>query len=88
MAYEFIEVTEVGAVMVVTMDDPPTRNAIGNEMADEINQAIDHLESDTGLRALVLTGRDPSFCSGGSLALTPCKFRARELPARLAERAF
>ena len=67
MAYDFIEVTEVGAVMVITMDDPPTRNAIGNEMADEINQAIDHLESDANLRALVLTGRDPSFCSGANV---------------------
>ncbi|MCH8061833.1 MAG: enoyl-CoA hydratase/isomerase family protein [Chloroflexi bacterium] len=67
MAYEFIEVSEVGAVMVITMDDPPTRNAIGTEMADEINQAIDHLESDASLRALVLTGRDPSFCSGANV---------------------
>ena len=44
MAYEFIEVNEVGPVMVITMDDPPTRNSIGNEMATEINQAIDRIE--------------------------------------------
>ena len=67
MAYEFIEVSEVGPVMVITMDDPPTRNAIGTEMADEINHAIDQLESEAGLRALVLTGRDPSFCSGANV---------------------
>ena len=67
MAYEFIEVSEVGAVMVITMDDPSTRNAIGNEMADEINRAIDRLESEAGLRALLLTGRDPSFCSGANV---------------------
>ena len=67
MAYEFIEVSEVGPVMVITMDDPSTRNSIGNEMATEINQAIDRLESDASLRALVLTGRDPSFCSGANV---------------------
>ena len=67
MAYEFIEVSEVGAVMVITMDDPSTRNAIGNEMADEINRAIDRLESEADLRALVLTGRNPSFCSGANV---------------------
>ena len=43
------------------MDDPRTRNAIGDEMAAEIDRELDRLESDPALRALVITGRDPSF---------------------------
>ncbi|MCI0438242.1 MAG: enoyl-CoA hydratase-related protein [Chloroflexi bacterium] len=67
MTYRFIESREVGSVLVVTMDDPPTRNAIGEEMAAEINAELDRLESDPNLRAVVLTGRDPSFCSGANV---------------------
>ena len=67
MAYEYIDVEEVGGVLVITMDDPPTRNSIGNEMADEINRELDRLESDPNLRTLVITGRDPSFCSGANV---------------------
>ena len=67
MPYEFIDTQEVGGVLVITMDDAPTRNAIGDEMAAEINAEIDRLEASSTLRALVLTGRDPSFCSGANV---------------------
>lgn len=64
---DFIDVQEVGNVMVITLDDPTTRNSIGDEMATEINQAVNQLEMSSNLRALVITGRDPSFCSGANV---------------------
>ncbi|MDP6453373.1 MAG: enoyl-CoA hydratase-related protein [SAR202 cluster bacterium] len=64
---DYIDVQEVGNVMVMTLDDPTTRNSIGDEMATEINQEIDRLEASPILRALVITGRDPSFCSGANV---------------------
>lgn len=67
MAYEYIDVQEVGGALVITMDDAPTRNAIGDEMAAEISAEIERLERSPNLRALVLTGRDPSFCSGANV---------------------
>ena len=67
MEHEYIDVNEEDGVLVITMDDPTTRNAIGNEMATEINSELDRLESDPNLRTVVLTGRDPSFCSGANV---------------------
>ena len=67
MEHQYTEARQEGGVLVITMDDPPTRNAIGAEMADEITREVDRLESDPGLRALVITGRDPSFCSGANV---------------------
>ena len=67
MAYQYIQAEQVGGVLLITMDDPTTRNAIGDEMMGEINQELDRLESDTNLRTLVITGRDPSFCSGANV---------------------
>ena len=67
MPYQFIDTQELDGVLIITMDDPPTRNAIGDEMAEEINREFDRLEASTDLRAVVLTGRDPSFCSGANV---------------------
>lgn len=67
MAYQFIDAAVEGGVLIVTLDDPPTRNAIGDEMAGELNQELERLESEADLRALVLTGRDPAFCSGANV---------------------
>lgn len=75
---DFINVQEVGNVMVITLDDPTTRNSIGDEMATEINQEIDRLEASSNLRALVITGRDPSFCSGANVKHMASANRDRE----------
>jgi len=67
VGHEYIETEERDGVLVITMDDALTRNAIGDEMAEEICAELDRLESDPSLRALVITGRDPSFCSGANV---------------------
>ena len=44
MAHEFINVSEINGVMVIRMDDPPTRNAIGTEVAVEIGKLASYDE--------------------------------------------
>ena len=67
MAYEYIHVNEEDGVLIITMDDPKTRNAIGDEMFNEISLELDRLGNDPNLRCLVLTGKDPAFCSGANV---------------------
>jgi enoyl-CoA hydratase/carnithine racemase len=67
MAYQFIHVDEQDGILVITMDDPKTRNAIGIEMWEEITKELDRLENDPNLRCLLLTGKDPAFCSGANV---------------------
>lgn len=81
MTFQFIKTDETEGVLVITMHDPSTRNAIGIEMANEINQEIDRLESDPKLRTLVLTGTDPSFCSGANVRRMDQDNQAREAQA-------
>ena len=68
MAFEFIrsEATEDG-VLILTMDDPKTRNSYGGPLAEEMESEIDRFSVDTDLRVLVITGNDPSFCSGANV---------------------
>ena len=77
MPYAFIDTQDIDGVLVITMDDPPTRHAIGDEMAREIDQELDRLEASADLRAVVLTGRDPSFCSGANVKRMDDDNRAR-----------
>ncbi len=67
MSHQYIKVDVQDRVMIITMDDPKTRNAIGDEMFKEISTEIDRLEKDPDLRCLVLTGKDPAFCSGANV---------------------
>lgn len=67
MAYEFIQTENREGVFIITMHDPPTRNALGPQMADEMMECLDLFEDDPASRVLLLTGTEPSFCSGANV---------------------
>ena len=68
MAFECIrsETTENG-VLVLTLNDPATRNALGGQLSDELEGEVDRFGQDPALRVLVITGADPAFCSGANV---------------------
>ncbi|BDG29256.1 enoyl-CoA hydratase/isomerase family protein [Thermus thermophilus] len=59
---------EKGRVAVVFLSDPERRNPLSPEMALSLLQALDDLEADPGVRAVVLTGRGKAFSAGADLA--------------------
>jgi len=59
--------TTADGVLVLTLDDPDTRNAAGTELMSELRSELDRLESDPALRVLVLTGAGNTFCSGANM---------------------
>lgn len=67
MANQFIKTETRDGVFILTMHDPPTRNAMGPEMAGEIMQSLDRFEDDPEQRVLLMTGTEPSFCSGANV---------------------
>ena len=67
MAYEFIKTENRDGVLVLTMHDPPTRNALGPEMSAEIQTELNRFENDPECRVLLVTGTEPSFCSGANV---------------------
>ena len=67
MAYEYIMTENRGGVLVLTMHDPPTRNALGPEMAAEVRAELDRFEDDPECRVLLITGTAPSFSSGANV---------------------
>ena len=59
---------EKGHVAVVFLNDPERRNPLSPEMALSLLQALDDLEADPGVRAVLLTGRGKAFSAGADLA--------------------
>src|SRR3954466_8930385 len=77
-----IEVDE--HVAVVTLSRPDKHNALDEAMFDAIADAAAEVRAAPGVRAVVLCGQGPSFCSGLDLAsflsgpLSPEDLLARE----------
>ena len=67
MTLNFIKSEPIDNVLLLTMHHPETRNAIGLDMLREIELELDRFETNPKLRTLVLTGSDPSFCSGANV---------------------
>ena len=58
-----------GAVILLTLSDPATRNALyGDELFAAFEHARDRLNADLSVGAAVLTGEGQAFCSGGNVA--------------------
>ena len=57
------------AVAVLIMNRPDRLNALNNELATALNEALGRIAKDESVRAVVLTGAGRAFCAGGDLAL-------------------
>ena len=67
MAFRLIGVRDEGPIRVVTLERPEVRNAMSEQLMDELSQSLRGAES-AGQRVLVVTGSGESvFCSGGDL---------------------
>lgn len=56
-----------GAVLVLAIHTPGKRNAISPGLYDALTEALDGARTDAAIGAVVLTGADGYFCSGGDL---------------------
>jgi enoyl-CoA hydratase len=62
-----VEQERRGNVALLTLNRPEARNAISPEVSQEMAQALDAIEADPELRAVVLTGRGDVFSAGADL---------------------
>jgi len=59
-----VELERTGAVAVITINRPESRNAVNLAVAEGIAAAIDEIESRDDVSVVILTGAGGSFCSG------------------------
>lgn len=56
-----------GHVLLVRLNRPERLNAVDRDTARGVGDAIEHAETDPGIRAVVLTGTGRAFCAGADL---------------------
>ena len=67
MNYENIRVETRGPVALITLNRPKAFNALSNDLMDELTQALDAVEADEAIRAIVLTGGEKVFAAGADI---------------------
>ena len=67
MSYTTLTYEVQDHVGVVTFNRPDAANAMGPEMAAELNAVAREIDSDPDVRAVVITGAGRMFCAGGDL---------------------
>lgn len=63
-----VRVERKGHVAWVLLDRPEALNALSSEMFDQLEKAFHELESEHGVRAVVLAGTSPVFAAGADIA--------------------
>ncbi len=57
----------VDGVATLTLNNPAERNTLTAAMVEGIIEAMDRIEGDSAIGALVVTGTAPAFCAGANL---------------------
>jgi enoyl-CoA hydratase len=65
---EVLHVTMYQQVALITLHRPAVRNALNTTLLDALWEVLPTVDQDPTVRAIVLTGSDPAFCSGLDLA--------------------
>jgi len=55
-------------IATITLDRPDQLNAFTGRMMNELLDALDRVDADDGVRAVVVTGRGRGFCAGADLS--------------------
>ncbi|MGH3562356.1 MAG: enoyl-CoA hydratase-related protein [Mycobacterium sp.] len=63
----YVLTADDGPVRVLTLNRPEARNALNPELIGSLYAKLVDADTDPSVRAVVLTGTDPSFCAGVDL---------------------
>jgi len=67
MDYETILFRKEHGSVIITFNRPKKRNALNQEMTDEIEQALRVADGDSDVKAIILTGGEEFFISGADI---------------------
>ena len=68
-----------GTTVVLTLNYPQRRNALAMPVREALIAALERIEADRGIRAVVLTGAGGTFCAGGDITAMNVKTLAEGL---------
>ncbi|MDM0032016.1 enoyl-CoA hydratase/isomerase family protein [Variovorax sp. J22P271] len=63
----YIDLRTEDGIAILSLNRPDVRNAINDDMRGDLMAALDQVNRDDAVRALVLTGAGKAFCAGGDI---------------------
>jgi 2-(1,2-epoxy-1,2-dihydrophenyl)acetyl-CoA isomerase len=66
-SYDNIILEEDSGVALLSLNNPESRNPLTDETKTEMISALDAIDKNPALRALVITGKGKAFCAGGDI---------------------
>lgn len=63
----YIDLKREGPIAIITFQAPHVKNALIQELKEELWQSIKKLEYDSTVKVLIFTGSNNSFCAGGDI---------------------
>lgn len=63
-----VQLAVESGVAVITLNRPDKRNAISDDMRTELIDALETVQRDKQVRAVILTGNGKGFCAGGDVS--------------------
>jgi enoyl-CoA hydratase/carnithine racemase len=67
MAAEPVTYEQKGAIALITLNRPETRNALSDDVVQALIEATQRVNADMSVACVVLTGAGAAFCSGGNV---------------------
>ncbi|RMF08274.1 MAG: enoyl-CoA hydratase [Alphaproteobacteria bacterium] len=67
MAYECIKLDREGGIGIITLDRPKALNALNSQLMNELTDALDSLEADDDIGAIIITGSEKAFAAGADI---------------------
>jgi enoyl-CoA hydratase len=67
MAFATIDLTREGRVGIIRLNRPQALNALCDQLVAELGTALDDLENDDGIGAIILTGSEKAFAAGADI---------------------
>lgn len=67
MSWEFVLLDKGEGIAQITLNRPDRYNALGGNMRQEIEEAVEDVCADPDVRVIVITGAGKAFCTGGDV---------------------
>lgn len=67
MSYQTVLIARNSAVGIITLNRPEALNALNGQITAELAAAVDEMERDSAINAIVLTGSDRAFAAGADI---------------------
>jgi enoyl-CoA hydratase/carnithine racemase len=67
VSYETLELAREDGVLTLTLSRPDRLNALNVQMLEELLRALDEIDADDAVRAVIVTGAGRAFCAGADL---------------------